>query len=137
MSAQPQPKALTLDEMAELWCQTKADEDRHRSDRIALEELILQITDAKMEGSETTKTQHYKITTTGRLTRSVDWDKYHADVQSRIPENLRPVKIKETLDVSGVKYLEENEPEIFRIFAECLETKHGKVGFRIGRLKED
>lgn len=123
-------KELTLDELAELWRQTKAAYDQYRKDLIGLEDAMLLIVDAKQEGSETTRTAHYKITTTGRLNRKCDWKKWD-EIEHQIPENLRPVKVKRELDAPGCKYLEQNEPGLWRIIAQCIETKPGKVGFTV------
>jgi len=135
MSAQPQEKELTLDELAELWTQTKAAEDQHRKDRVAIEDAILAITDAKEEGSETTTTDHYKVTTTARLIRKIDF-KVYDQIVDQIPEQLRPIKIKRELDSAGCKWLAANEPDVYRKLAVAIETKPGKVGFRIERVKE-
>jgi hypothetical protein len=127
---------LTLDQLAELWRQTKAAEDQHRKDRIDLECAMLKITGGRDEGSETTRTDHYKITTTGRLSRVMDWKKWDEQVAEHVPTDLHPVKTERKLDVKGCKWLELNEPDIWRIVAQCIATKPGKTGFRIEPIDE-
>jgi len=129
-TAKLEQPALSLDELATLWRQTKAAEEQHRKDRVGLEEAMLHIVSAKEEGSETTKTDHYKITTTARMIRSMDWKKWDT-VKDSVAENLRPVKMKPELDVTGCKYLADNEPDVWRVVAQCITTKPGKVGFKV------
>lgn len=113
----------------------KASEDAIKQHRIKLEEELTALVAVKEEGSATTKTDLYKITTTQRLTRKVDWELFRK-VSHAIPENLRPVKMKPELDLVGLRYLETNEPDIYRLMVKCITTTPAKVGVAVDRLAE-
>lgn len=119
-----------INELAELWRQTKAAEDAHRADRIKIEEELAALVNVKEEGASTTKTDLYKITAKGNLNRSVDWKQYDT-IRESIPEQLRPVKLKPELDIPGLRWLESNEPALYRIMVQCITTKPGKTGFAV------
>ena len=123
-------KDRTLDELAELWRQTKAAEDAHRADRIGLEEAILKITGARIEGAETTTTEHYKVTTTGRVTYKTDWALFHK-LASSLPEPMRPVRMKAELDTVGLRWLRLNEPDLYSTIADAITITPAKVGMKI------
>jgi len=114
-----------LTELAAQWLSAKDAEKRIRDKRVEIEKEIMMITGCKEEGSKTHQAGDYKITVTGKLTRKLDVPKWN-DVEEKIPEALRPVTYKPTLDTKGLRYLEDNEPDVFRIIADAIETKPAK-----------
>lgn len=126
----------SLDALAKEWTDTKAAEDALRDRRVRIESEMLEQIRVKEEGAITEKTEHYKVTATARLIRSVDWTQYDK-IKEQIPENLRPVKFKPELDTKGVKWLEQNEPALYRALAQCISVKPGKVGFAISPLTQE
>lgn len=130
-----QPEAASTEALAELWLEAKTNEENYRKLRIQAELDIIANIGAKLEGTETTTVDHYKIITTGRLTRRVDWDKFDDEVAPNMPKQLMPVKTKRELDAAGLKWLQNNEPDYYRLMARCLETKPGKTGMKIERIE--
>lgn len=94
--------------------------------------LIAALGGAKEEGSKTHKLADFKVTVTGVLNRKIDLDAFDA-IADKIPENLRPIKVKREVDPAGCKYLERNEPEVWKLIAPCVTTKPGKTGCEIER----
>lgn len=92
--------------------------------RIALEEELIAVLGKRDEGSKTHTVGDYKVTITGRVTRKIDWDLFD-EVSSKIPETLWPVQRK--LDVTGVKYLENNEPALYKVLSPALTVEPAKT----------
>lgn len=112
------------------WLEAKAREEKAREDRIAAEEQIVSQLGCKEEGSQSHKLDGYKVTVTGKINRTLDaaaWD----SVADKVPANLSPVKYKPSLDTRGLKYLQQNEPDIYRIVAEAITAKPGKPAIKV------
>lgn len=121
-------KTEMLDALAAEWQRAKARERVAKQDMARIEEGLLRLANSRDEGTEKILGSNYKITITYRMNRTLD-QKAWAEIAPSIPENLRP--IKPALDVTGVKYLRDNEPEIYAQIAPALTTKPGKPGFKI------
>ena len=113
--------------------QAKLDEEKAKEQRIALEEELIGLVGAKEEGAQTHTIGEYKITITGVLNRKIDWDTFDASIAAKIPESLQPVKIKRELDETGVKYLQNNEPQLYKHLAKALTIKAGKTNVKIAK----
>lgn len=88
-----------------------------------------------LEGSKTTRSTHYKITTTGKLTRSVDSEQLES-VRSMVPLAIfnRVVRFKPDLSVRELRYVEQNEPELYRAFATAITTSPAKTAIKVERI---
>lgn len=133
MNAMIQP--TDLDIAAQNLRECKVTEDAARRARIAAEEAVLAIAGCKSEGSTTTKTAFFKVTTTGKLTRSIEPDTWEA-VKSEIPEAIRDrlVRYKPDLVLSELRYIESDEPEIYAVFAQALTIKPAKASVSVDVL---
>lgn len=92
--------------------------------RIALEEELIAVLGKRDEGAKTHTVGDYKVTITGRVNRKIDWELFDR-VSSKIPETLWPVKRQ--LDVTGVKYLENNEPALYKVLSPALTVEPAKT----------
>ena len=118
-------------EIAEELFAAKLAEREANEKRVALEEELIAILGQKEEGAQTHEVGDYKVTITGKLIRKIDWDLYDKSIAAKIPESLQPVKVKRELDDSGVKYLANNEPQIYRLLAKALTIKPAKTAVNI------
>lgn len=118
-----------LQELCRDWFRVKDRETKATEERWEIEKKIVALTGKKDEGSSTVKAgESFKITVTGTVTRKMDWAKWDT-VREQVPVHLHPVKTKFELDEKGVKYLRDNEPEIYRLLP--IEVKEGKTGIKI------
>lgn len=117
-----------LKQLSADWLAAKKDEAAANKRRVGIEEQIVAIVGKRDEGSQTTEADGYKITTTGKVTRKMDWDKWET-IKSQIAPNLHPVKFKPELDEKGVKYLQANEPEIYALLP--IEVKPAKTAIEV------
>lgn len=118
-------------EIAEELFAAKLAEREANEKRVALEEELIVILGQKEEGAQTHQVGDYKITITGKLNRKIDWDMFDSAIAARIPESMHPVKIKRELDETGVKYLANNEPQLYKVLATALTIKPAKTAVTI------
>lgn len=112
-----------LEIAADLFAAKQAEKEAEAK-RIALEEELVAVLGKRDEGSKTHAVGNFKVTITGRVNRKIDWDMFD-EVSSKIPESLWPVK--RTLDVTGVKYLANNEPTLYKVLAPALTVEPAKT----------
>lgn len=124
------PEAKDLEALAVDWLRAKKEEADANKRRVAIEAQMLAHIDTKPEGAVTVEAGMFKVTAETKLSRSIDWDAYDK-VREQIPERLRPVKFKRELDVTGCKYLENNEPQIYALLAPCITTKAAKTAVTV------
>lgn len=123
----------SLDDLAAEWLEAKAAENAANKRRIEIEDAIVAITGKRQEGSETTPLENgWKVTVTGKITRKLDEEAW-AQVKDSVPEDLRPVRevVKLELDTKGVRWLEENQPEVYRVVAQAITITPAKTAVEI------
>jgi len=123
----------TLEELAADWLRAKAEEAAANKRRIQIEEHIVALTGKRDEGSKTHEAGAFKVTVTGKVTRKLDWDKWE-QVKGQIAPQLWPVKMKPELDEKGVKWLQQNEVEIYALLP--LEVKPAKTAIDVKLVEE-
>lgn len=112
------------------WIEAKKAEIKANKDRVDLEDELIALLGAKEEGSKTHNIDDFKIAITGRLNRKVDWDVFD---KLGIPVDLQPVKIKRELDLKGLRYLEDNEPSIYKKLAKAMTVEPAKTSVTVTR----
>lgn len=128
----------TLDELAYDLEVAKAGAAMAKEQVEAAEQALLAAVPCELEGSLTTASAFYKITTTGKLTRTIEADKIGA-LRAVIPAAIfyRVIRLKPDLSLRDLRYLEDNEPEYYRAFAEAITTKPAKTSVKVERLTEE
>ncbi len=111
-------------EIAEDLFNAKMAEKEAEAKRIALEEELVAVLGKRDEGSKTHTVGDYKVTITGRVSRKIDWEQFD-NLSHKIPENLWPVK--RALDETGVKYLANNEPQLYKVLSPALTVAPAKT----------
>ena len=115
----------------------KAAENAANAARIEFEqEFIAAVAFDKTEGSQTFNEGAYKVTLTAKLDRKAsDLDDFIAAAK-KLPADLQPLKIKTEIDVAGLKYLQTEQPDLYKIVAKFLVTKPAKTGVVIVKTEE-
>lgn len=127
--------AVDLNRLAWILANAKENEAIAVAARLECEEkLVAALGGAKEEGAKTYALADFKVTVTGVLNRKIDLEAFDR-IADMIPANLRPIKAKREVDPAGCKYLERNEPELWKLIAPCVTTKPGKVGCAIERIE--
>ena len=115
-------------EIAEDLFKAKQAEREAEERRIQLEEELVAVLGKRDEGSKTHTVGQYKVVITGRVNRKIDWEAFD-QLSHKIPENLWPVK--RALDETGVKYLANNEPQLYKLLSKALTIKPAKTAVTI------
>ena len=114
----------------DLWAAKQAEKEANAK-RIELEQELIDLLGAKEEGQQKHEVGDYKITIEGKLIRKIDWKKFDAHVASKIPPSMHPVRVVREVDVTGVKYLANNEPKLYRLLSEALTVTPAKTYVKI------
>lgn len=122
-----------LNVLAKQWLAAKQSEQEANKARLSIEEQIVAITGNKAEGSETHDAGGAKITVTGKMSRTLDIGTWQG-IESQVPSNLSPVIYKPSLDLKGLRYIEENEPEIYALVSKAIAMKPAKTAVAVKEL---
>tara|TARA_R110002110_G_scaffold73459_1_gene194906 strand:+ start:624 stop:1040 length:417 start_codon:yes stop_codon:yes gene_type:complete len=95
-----------------------------------LDKKLIAIIGFEQEGSRTYDAGAFKVTTQGKLNRTVDEVKWAA-IEQQIPEHLRPVRTKQVVDLKILRALEMAQPELYRWVCEALVTKPAKTSIKV------
>lgn len=117
-------------ELSRDWLVAKADEESAKSRRIKIEEGLIASLGAKPEGSKTHDLGEFKVTVTGVINRTLDKEVWET-IKDKLPQEIRPVTYEPTLDVTGVKWLQENQPEDYKVLAQAITVKPGKTAVKV------
>ncbi|AMO55653.1 hypothetical protein GZ77_09020 [Endozoicomonas montiporae] len=125
-----------LDKLSWQLEEAKRHESMARQARLEVEAKILETVGVKEEGSATIKSDFYKVTTTGGITRSLDAKKFE-DIKGRLPLHVaeKVVRLKPELDVRQFKALKDLSPDLYAIMAEAVTSKPRKASVKIERLE--
>lgn len=129
----PRPNR-TPETMCEDWLAAKKAEASANAKRVEIEAEIVAALGAKTEGSATHNLADFKVTTTGKLTRTLDavvWE----SIAAQIPAEFRPVTLVQShkVDDAGCRWLAENRPELWAIASKAITTKPAKTSVAVVR----
>ncbi|MBK7822977.1 MAG: hypothetical protein IPJ61_18505 [Tessaracoccus sp.] len=123
----------SVDELVVDWIDAKRDEDAANKRRVAIEERIIALMGEPEEGSATHELiDGSKLTITSKITRTIDEAAWRA-VMDRVPERLRTITFVETakLDLKGIRYLLDHEPDVYGIVAQAITSKKAKSSISV------
>jgi len=123
----------TIDSLADMLKRAKEAEKKATEKRREVEDIIIKAIGKKDEGSFTAKGENFSLTTTGKLTRTLDANgvqHLHGEIPEPIFERL--FNYKPSLNFTELKYIQNNEPEYYNAVAQVITTKPAKtaVGFK-------
>ena len=99
--------------------------------RVDAETALLLLVDCPAEGSKTHRGQQFKVTVTGNVNRRVDEAALGA-VRERLDPAMfdKAFRFKPEVSVAGIKYLRDNEPDLYTIAAQAFTATPGKASVR-------
>lgn len=124
----------TLAQLAAAFAQAKAEETRAADLRRELAALIQNMTGHTAESSKTYKDGDWKVVVKQPVNRTMDWAAWEIVKQS-IPEEFWPVEMKPCIDEKGVKWIKDNDPEIYATLSGAMTTKPGAVSVTVTRIE--
>jgi hypothetical protein len=112
--------------------EAKDEEDKARNARLDAEERILSLVGVKEEGTTTVKTEWFKASTVGNLTRTLLVDelpKVQGLIDQRIYEQV--IKYEPKLSVSGLKAVATANPDAYRVLLSAVTTRPAKATVKV------
>lgn len=118
------------------WLKSKKAEDRAKEKRYAVEQELekLYILDPS-NISQTFKEEDigFRINLKKNFTYNLDQDAY-SSIRTEIPENLRPEKIKFSLDLKGYEYLKDCHIDLYKKISDCVSYKDNKTTIKVEKI---
>jgi hypothetical protein len=111
-----------LESLIDQYLEAKAEEDALKVIRVALADEIASRLTHPDEGQKTHTVGDRKVTVKGVVYRKVDWDAFDAIEL----EHPAPVRTKKEIDVQGLRWYREHEPEAYQRFLTTITTTPGK-----------
>ena len=127
----PQPVDLLGFELAK----AKELEASAREKRVQIEQKLIEAIGAKEEGATTQSGNFFKVTTTGKLTRKLDVKAFNR-IAAQLGEHA-PVKTTVSLDVRKLKKLAVDEPALFSMMLDVIETKPAKTAVTVMEVSDE
>lgn len=121
---------MDIETLAKDWLSAKAEEAAANKRRVALEGQIIDILGVTENSSKTHDVGDFKVTITGKLNYKADFTALDEALKS-IAMELHPIKVERKLDEKGLKYLQNNEPEIFNLIAPALTITPAKTSVTV------
>ncbi|MBA8886119.1 hypothetical protein FHW12_000310 [Dokdonella fugitiva] len=112
--------------------QCKAAENAARDARIAAEGELIALVGVKDEGATTFRSDRFKVTTTGKLNRSVD-EAVLKTIWQHLPDAIRDrvFQFKPAVCLSELRYVERNDPELHHRIAAAITVTPAKAAVSI------
>jgi len=127
-----------LDTLCLALSRAKQDEETAREARIAIETEIVKLVEAKDEGTAHAMGEQFKATVTFGVNRTVDRAALDA-IRDQVPTALffRAFEYRPAIDTAGLRYLRNNEPEVYAQLAQAITAKPAKPSVRVEAMTEE
>lgn len=120
-----------LTALVDQWLELKKLEQDARLARVAHEAVLLPCLDQVPQGSKTTTlSDGRKVTVKNGDSYGVDWQEW-LKVKDQIPESLNPIKIKEVLSEPSLRFLMNNEPDLYKILSKAFIARPQKPSITV------
>jgi hypothetical protein len=128
---------MNLDQLSYALECAKQHENEARENRLRAEDALIAAVGLKDEGTNSVKSDWYKISVTQTLDRKFvpDFASILNTLDPAIVEQL--VRIKTELNVTALKTLATANPEAFRVAASAVITKPAKPSVKIERIEKE
>lgn len=106
--------------------------------RIDAECAVLAHSETRVEGSVSVRGQDWKSTVVYGVNRTID-EPALASVRDGVPPLIfdQVIKYKPVLDLAGLRYIQNNEPEYYAVFAQAITAKPAKPSVRVEMIAEE
>ena len=120
-----------LTTLVDQWQVLKQKEEDARAARVAHEAIMLPHLEQVPQGSKTTTLPDgRKVTVKNGDSYSVDWQAWK-QVKDSIPDKLKPIKLREVLSETELRYLMRNEVDTYKAIAKCFIARPKKAGITV------
>jgi hypothetical protein len=120
----------SIEELIEQWLAAKQAESDAEARRVELAAEIAERLGKPSEGSATYREGRYLVKVTQPINRKIDWDVFDQALATYKWKDAL-VKLKRELATDGLRYLQENQPDIYRELAKAITATPGRVGIEV------
>lgn len=124
-----------LDQLAFDLANAKRQEDEAKALRYSIEEQIAAVVGVKDEGTTTQKTEFYKISTTGGVTRKITDLDALVQVAGECQDKL--IRYKAELNTRHLKAIQDANPALYMDLSRFIEAKPRKATVKVEEIKAD
>lgn len=130
------PHVPNLDDLARALMDAKKVLDAARKGVTAAEDALVQAVGARVEGSFTVNSDHFKVTTTAPVRRTVNPAQLEA-IRHELPRALYEAMFhwKPELNMKNFRACEELDPEAYKLVCKAITSKPGKIAVKVERFK--
>lgn len=132
-------KEATLEDLAQAWTTARLDEDAANHSRLQIEKQILERTQGMKidEGTVKVVADESEIVIRFGMTRSIDKVALENEVTRELPVAVlnRLFVYKPSLDIKELRYLQDNEPEMYVAASKCITAKPSKPSIKVQGIK--
>jgi len=97
---------------------------------LKIENEIISMIPPKLEGSQTIPVPGYRLTTTHKVSRKLDFDAYQA---LNLPKNMQFVDMQARINLFNLRSVERRDPAVV---AQCVTVKPAKTSIKIEEVDE-
>jgi hypothetical protein len=122
----------TIESAAQAWLAAKQEENRAWKARLEAEDRLVRLIGAKEDGTMTAHAGDLIVKTVGKINFHLDEAAWHS-VAPSIPDAIRArlVRLKPEPVIREVKFLRDNEPQLFAILAQALTMRPAKTAVSV------
>lgn len=123
----------TLDQLAFALEKAKAEESAAKANRLKIEDAIAAEIGVKDEGTTTQKTEFYKISTTGGVTRKITDLVQLMGAAGELSNSL--VRTKHELNTTQLKAIRTGNPDLYIEISRFIETTPRKPSIKVEQIE--
>lgn len=126
----------SIDEAATALAAAKHTENQARTARVAAEEALLAMLEARDEGTVSARGDAWKVTARYGINRTVDAAALEA-VRAAVPCDLfeQVIEYKPAIKLPGLRYMRNNEPQTYAVLAQAITAKPAKPSVSIEAIE--
>jgi hypothetical protein len=119
------------EQLVEAWREAKRREQTAEAERVLIGNKLASILGVPEEGAKSHTVGNYSVTVKQPINRTVDWAVFDA-AKAVAPEGTHmPEKVKRELDETGLKWIRDNQPELYAEIAKAVTAKPGRIGIEV------
>jgi hypothetical protein len=126
-AADMEPQEYTAEELVTLWRHAKKAEAEAEAARVDIGNKLANTLGVPAEGSKSYDVGDFKVTLKQPVNRKVDWQVFDQVTEST-PGAHMPVKVKRELDETGLKWIQEHQPDLYAQIARAITATPGRIG---------
>ena len=108
-----------------------------REEVLAAEQKLIDLIGVKDDGTTSIAGAYFKVKTIGKINRRVDTDAL-AKLSQTMPQAIlaKAIALKPSVDLKGLRYLEQNEPEYYSEISRAIVAKPAKASVSVSLIEE-